>query len=193
LSALAFFKEFILQNQSTGAITPSSKVLAEHITDVAGLSQAEAIVEYGPGTGVFTEVILRKKRPDAFFCALEVNEEFVKATRKRCPGAAVHHDSAANVGKYLQDAGHRHCDVIISGLPWTRFDEKLQLELLDATYDALRPGGRFVTFVYMFSLLVPSGRRFFRETFPAKFDQRVRCEDTWVNIPPCTVFIAEKA
>lgn len=192
LSTLAFLKAAIFQNQSTGALVPSSKVLAEHITDLAGLPQAETIVEFGPGTGVFTEVILRKKRPDARFFALEVNEDFVKATRKRCPHVTVYHDSAGNVLKYLEESGLKHCDIIISGLPWTRFDDKLQDEILNATYAALRPGGRFVTFAYLFSLLVPSGRTFFREKLPEKFNYRVRSRDTWINMPPCSVFLADK-
>lgn len=192
LSTLSFMKEVIRANRSTGAIAPSGRKLADAVTEMAGVSQSNVIVEYGPGTGVFTEAILSKKKPDAYFIALEVNEEFVKVTRERCPGVHVYHDCAQNTGKYLQEAGFEGCDTIVSGLPWTRFDDDLQDEILQATYDVLVPGGRFVTFAYAVSPYVPSGRKFFRQKLVERFGSVSRSEHIWKNFPPCVVFIAEK-
>lgn len=188
-----FMKEVIRTNRTTGAIAPSSELLAEVVTDMARLPGAKVIVEYGSGTGVFTEVILRKKDPDAYFIAMEINEEFVKATRMRCPNVLVHHDSAQNTIKYLREAGYECCDVIISGLPWTRFDDALQNEILNATYDILASGGRFVTFGYTFSTLFEAGRKFFKGKFPQKFPKWSRSRPIWKNFPPCYVYIGEKA
>ena len=185
-------KEVIRANKSTGAIAPSGRQLADTVTDMAQVHQSNVIVEYGPGTGVFTEAILLKKRPDAYFIALEVNEEFVKATQERCPGVHVYHDCAQNARRYLEEAGYDGCDTIVSGLPWTRFDDELQDEILQATYDVLVPGGRFVTFAYAVSPFVPSGRKFFREKLVAQFGPVERSEHIWKNFPPCVVFIAEK-
>lgn len=189
---LTFMKEVLLSNRSTGALAPSSDELADAVTELAELPGNKIIVEFGPGTGVFTEAILEKMDPDAFFIAMEVNEEFVKATRKRCPAAKVIHDSAQNTRNYLREAGYEHCDVIISGLPWTRFNDQLQNEILDATYDVLRPGGRFLTFGYTFSPIFPTGRRFFKEKLPAKFSGVRKSEAIWQNFPPCVVYIAQK-
>ncbi len=185
-------KEVFRANKSTGAIAPSGKQLADIVTEMAEVRTAKVIVEYGPGTGVFTEAILAKKPEDAYFIALEVNEEFVKVTQDRCPGVKVIHDCAQNTKKYLQEAGFSGCDTIVSGLPWTRFDDALQDEILEATYDVLEPGGRFVTFAYAVSPFVPSGRKFFREKMVKRFGE-VKCsERIWKNFPPCVVFIAEK-
>ena len=192
MSTLSFMKEVIRANKSTGAIAPSGRQLADAVTDMARVDQAKVIVEYGPGTGVFTEAIVAKMRPDAHFIALEVNEEFVKVTRERCPGVAVYHDCAQNARKYLEEAGFDGCDTIVSGLPWTRFDDALQDEILEATYDVLVPGGRFVTFAYSVSPYVPSGRKFFRQKLVARFGEIRRSEHIWKNFPPCVVFIAEK-
>lgn len=189
---LTFMKEVLLANRTTGAIAPSGRKLAEAVTEMARLGGEKVIVEYGPGTGVFTEVIMQKKDPDAYFIALEVNDEFVKATRERCPGVMVYEDSAESAIKYLREAGHDHCDVIISGLPWTRFDDALQDSILNATYEVLRPGGRFVTFAYAFSPWVPSGRKFFKGKLPAKFPKTSVSRPVWKNFPPCLVFTAEK-
>lgn len=193
MSTLSFMKEVIRANKSTGAIAPSGKQLAEAVTDMARVHESNVIVEYGPGTGVFTQAILAKKRPDAYFIALEVNEEFVRVTRDRCPGVHVIHDCAQNSRKYLTEAGFDSCDTIVSGLPWTRFDDSLQDEILEATFDVLRPGGRFVTFAYAVSPYVPSGRKFFKRKLVARFGNVRRSEYIWKNFPPCVVFIAEKS
>lgn len=192
MSTLSFMKEVFRANKSTGAIAPSGRQLADMVTDMARVDESNVIVEYGPGTGVFTEAIMRKKRPDAFFIALEVNEEFVRVTQERCPGVQVYHDCAQNTRKYLEAAGHDGCDTIVSGLPWTRFDDELQDEILEATYDVLVPGGRFVTFAYSMSPFVPSGRKFFRKKLVSRFATVRRSGPIWKNFPPCVVFIAEK-
>ena len=74
-----------------------------------------AVVEFGPGTGVFTERILAKIPAQGMFFALELNEEFIQATRQRCPTAEVIHDSATNARQHLQAHDLNHCDCIISG------------------------------------------------------------------------------
>lgn len=193
MSFFTFLIEIFRANKTTGAIAPSSKALAEAITDLANIKEANVIVEFGPGTGVFTEVIERKKKPSSFFMAIEVNPSFVEATKKRCPNVYVVHDSAENTLKYLKEAGYDSCDIIISGLPWTRFEDELQDRLLNATYECLRDGGKFLTFAYCFSPLVPSGKRFFKNKLPKKFNNKcTRSPIILKNFPPCHVYICEK-
>ncbi len=189
---LTFMKEVIRDNRTTGAFGPSSRRLAEVVTDLARLDEANVIVEYGSGEGVFTEAVLEKKKPDAFFIAMEVSATLVEATRQRCPAATVIHDGAQNAQQYLREAGHEHCDAIVSGLPWTRFDDGLQNEILEATYNVLAPGGRFVTFAYAMSPLFSSGRRFFFNKLPARFPDVTRVGPIWKNFPPCHVYMAKK-
>ncbi len=189
---LTFMKEVVRSNKTTGALGPSSKALAEAVTEVAGLSGAKTVVEYGCGEGVFTEVICRKLDPEAFFLSLEVNAALVEVTRKRCPGDLVIHDGAQNTSKHLTQHGKDHCDVIVSSLPWSRFDTALQNEILEATYEVLAPGGRFVTFAYTFSPLFRSGRHFFQDTLPKKFPSVRRVGPIFKNFPPCHIYVAVK-
>lgn len=187
-----FMREVILENKTTGALGPSSKELATAITSLARVCDGRVIVEFGSGDGVFTEEICRQKDPEAFFMAMEVNELLVKATRKRCPHIAVVHDGAQHTRRHLEHFGHSHCDTIISGLPWTRFTDSLQDEILDTIYDVLCPGGKFLTFAYTSSPLFPSGRRFFKEKLLNRFPRVERIGPIWKNIPPCHVYIAQK-
>lgn len=189
---LAFMKGVVLDNRVTGALAPSSRALAEVVTEMAGVGDSKVIVEYGPGTGVFTKVIEEKMPRDAYFLALEVKPEFVKATRECCSLVHVVEDSAQNAIKHLREAGHEGCDTIVSGLPWTRFPDALQDEILEATHAVLRPGGLFVTFAYAFSPLWPSGRRFFKGKLPARFPGMRKSRRIWKNFPPCEVYLCRK-
>ncbi len=155
-----FIKQFFTNPLSTGAIHPSSDELAELITDTAELKKRNVIVEIGSGTGVFTEKICKKKNHNAGFFVIELNPLFVEHTKRRCPAVNVVEDSAANINLHLKNKGYNSCECIISGLPWASFDNNMQDSILQNLYDAMAPGAVFLTFSYVQSLLMPSGRRF---------------------------------
>ena len=186
-----FLKEFLRHPGATWAIAESSRGLAELITDTADLSHASVVVEFGSGTGVFTEKILGKISGNAIAIALEVNPAFVEETRKRCPQASVFHDSAVNTAHYLQRAGVEQCDRIICGLPWACFSQHLQDQLLDTIMEVLTPGGKFLTFAYLHGLLLPSGRRF-RRCLSSRFQEIVETRVIWKNLPPAFVYCATR-
>ena len=191
MNLIHFIRQFVLHTAKTGAVTPSSEGLADLITDTAGLHSASAVIQFGTGTGVFTEKILQKISDETRFFALEINPDFVKATRKRCPDAIVYQDSAANAKKYLNELGINECDCIICGLPWAAFSEELQNELLDTIIDILRPGGKFLTFAYLQGSLLPAGRRFKRK-LSTRFNRVTKMKTVWFNFPPAFVYCAEK-
>jgi phosphatidylethanolamine/phosphatidyl-N-methylethanolamine N-methyltransferase len=181
--------EFVRRPASVGAVAESSRRLAELITDAAGLAGASVVVEFGPGTGAFTEVILRKVDPGTTFLAIETNESLAAVTRRRCPGARVVHASAESVRTHLEACGLASCDCIVSGLPFASFPAAQQDAILAAVRDVLSPGGRFVTFAHVGGALLPAGRRFrarLRETFADVSSTRT----IWRNIPPAFVYRA---
>jgi phosphatidylethanolamine/phosphatidyl-N-methylethanolamine N-methyltransferase len=186
-----FMRQFLRYPTKTGAIAPSSAALAELITASADLPQASVVIEFGPGTGVFTEKIMAQLPKGASFFSMEVNPDFVSATQARCPEALVYHDSATHARTYLKKLGHTHCDCIISGLPWAAFSEQLQDDLLDTVNDILRPGGRFLTFAYLQGLLLPSGLRF-RRKLQSRFSRVTTTRIVWANLPPALVYCVER-
>lgn len=186
-----FFQEFIFYPKTTGAIAPSSDRLSELITDIAELSEANSVLELGPGTGVFTEKILKKLPKEASFIAIESNENFVAATKLRCPQATIHHDNALHAKKVLQLHGMSHCDCIISGLPWASFNTQLQNQLLSTVFDILRPGGKFLTFAYSHGMLLPGGISF-RGKIEFCFSKITTTKPIWLNAPPAFVYYAQK-
>lgn len=191
MNFVGFLKEFIVYPAKTGAIAPSSERLSELITDIADLSQVDSVLEFGPGTGVFTEKILNKIPFKAEFIAIESNAKFVETTKRRCPTAVVYHDSAMNAREYLNLHGIIHCDCVISGLPWASFSSELQDELLYTILDILRPGGRFITFAYLQGLLLPSGMSF-RKRVQSHFQKVTITKPVWLNTPPAIIYCAQK-
>ncbi|MBN1512081.1 MAG: ribosomal RNA adenine dimethylase domain-containing protein [Phycisphaerae bacterium] len=157
------------------------------MTSWGGLHEANVVVEYGPGTGVFTSRILARLKPGAAFIAIELDRVLCQSLRRRFPEAAIYCDSAVNVMTWLRRHGLSAADCIVSGLPWAAFGPELQQSLMDSTLEALAPGGRFVTFAYLQGLALPSGRAFRRkllERFPIVRTSRV----VWRNLPPAFVY-----
>lgn len=152
---------------------------------------ARTVVEYGPGTGVFTERIVSRLHPEAKFFAIERSPELAQVTRDRCPGVEVYEQSAADIQAICGDRGIGQVDAIICGLPWAAFPESLQTSVLDATHRVLRPGGQFATFAYWQGVILPAGLRFSRR-LRSSFDVQ-RSPTAWKNMPPAFVYRCVKA
>lgn len=169
-----------------GAVAPSSRFLARKMLEGVDLSAAGAVVEFGPGTGAFTDHILPALPRECRYFAIELNPTMARLWRERHPGATLHRDSVANVDRLCAEEGIEKVDVIFSGLPWASFDDGLQKEILDATMRVLKPGGMLVTFGYRVGTLLPKGRRFYRR-LPEYFSKVERSEYVWRNLPPAFV------
>ncbi|HRI88673.1 MAG TPA: rRNA adenine N-6-methyltransferase family protein [Candidatus Hydrogenedentes bacterium] len=191
MHAIRFLKQFISNPGDVGSITPSSRQLASVVIDAARVRHANVVVEFGPGTGAITKVLVPALRPGAKFFALEINGDFVKLLREQFPGTAVHQDSAENTPKYLNEIGETHCDAIVSGLPWTFFAEPLQDNLLSAATESLREGGLFATYMYVSSMPMPSSIKF-RTKLRKRFSQVGMSRIVWRNFPPAIVIWGRK-
>lgn len=189
--SLRFLKEFITSPKAVGAVLPSSSRLASRVVEEARVGHASVVVEWGPGTGAITNAVLERLPHDATFFAMEISPEFVETMRVRFPQVTVHHDSAANTRRYLEQRELQSCDSVVSGLPWTSFDDALQDSLLDALVDVLRPGGLFVTYTYIMSPMMPGGRQF-RRKIRERFSRVDTTPLVWLNVPPAFVYVAEK-
>lgn len=189
---LYFFKQFFREPGSIGAIAPSSSSLTSRMLEQVDFTAAKVIVEYGPGTGVFTKKILESiDLETTTFFALEANEKLQIASQAKISEIPIYKASAAEVGRYLERHGHAHADAIVSGLPWAAFSEDLQDEILDATLASLAEGGTFATFAYLHGLLIASGQRF-REKLKAHFSVVETSPIVWKNVPPAFVYWCRK-
>lgn len=183
----AFLKNFLRNPTQVGAISPSSPALVKTMVDWFDWEAVRGVVEYGPGTGVFTEAIVEKLHSEANFFAIERSAEMAARTRRRCPGVTVHEDSVTNVVEICRSESMATVDAIVCGLPWASFPVSLQIEAIDAMFEVLAPGGQFATFAYWQGLLLPSARRF-STILQDRFSSVQRSPTTWRNVPPAFVY-----
>lgn len=154
-------------------------------------NEVRNVVEFGPGTGVFTAGIAERLHPESRFFAIERSGELAALTRRRCPGIVVHEASAADVRDLCRREGMDQVDAIICGLPWASFPQSLQASILDAALDVLRPGGQFATFAYWQGVVLPAGRRF-SQRLRGSFTDVHRSPTVWRNLPPAFVYRCTK-
>ncbi len=185
--AITFLRNFLRQPGTIGAIAPSSRMLARMMVDSVDWDRDKTVIEYGPGTGVFTEQVAKSMRPDTRFFAIEQSANLAAMTRERVPSVTVYEDSVANVVDICRRESVAQVDAILCGLPWASFPQSLQQECFDAMLKVLRPGGTFATFAYWQGLLLPAGLRF-RSLLKQTFSEVKHSPTVFRNLPPAFVY-----
>lgn len=182
-----FLSAFLKKPGRIGAVLPSSKRLARAMVEGCSLDHADTVIELGPGTGVFTNVILESIGPDTTFLVIELEHTCAQVLRDKFPSLTVYEDSAANIKPILAKHSKSKTDCIISGLPWAGFPEKLQDSILDGISGTLKPAGIFTTFAYIHACKLPAARRF-RAKLAERFSSIETSAIVWSNVPPAFVY-----
>lgn len=177
-----FLKQFFKDRQMVGAVAPSTKFLGEKMLENIDFDTAKIIVELGPGNGVFTDVILQRMRPDAKLYCFELNDEFFNSLKGRIndPRIELIHDSAEFIAKYVGETEAADC--VISSLPLMVFPEALRLNVVNASYDALKDKGKYVQFQYSLQ----------SKKLLEKIYSKVSVRFTIKNFPPAFVYTCIK-
>lgn len=198
-----FFREFLRNFQTTGAITPSGRRLAEKLARYVAETAAgpKRVLEVGPGTGAVTEAILELLGPDDRFDLVELNGTFVEVLRERFefdplfrPAA----DRSRVIHQPVQELPQEPTyDVIVSGLPLNNFPVELVERILKSFRGLLRPGGTLSFFEYMAvrptrSLIGGSSERRRLRGVGEALDRvlngyEIHRDGVWLNAPPAWV------
>ncbi|MFC4007091.1 class I SAM-dependent methyltransferase [Nonomuraea purpurea] len=186
-----FLGQFLRAPTTIGALAPSSRRLAAAVCAPVPERGEPTVVELGPGTGSFTSEIQQRLGGRGHHLAVEVNEPMARLLSERFPTVDVAHADAARVGELLSERGLRQADVVVSGLPWAAFPQKVQHELLDAVAAAMGQGAAFTTFSYIHAIPLSSARRF-RALLAERFEEVVPGRTVWRNTPPAFVFHARR-
>ena len=183
------FLKAAVRDRNVGAICPTGTTGVRSICRRIDRTRPVVVVEYGPGTGVFTRGLLRCVHPDSTILAIELNRVFAgrlrrygKLRKSKAPNLVVAKSDARNVVDLLQRHGHEKADFILSGIPFSFFDEATRDQILARTYEALAPGGRFLVYQYSFQL---------GEMLEGTFDT-VERQRVFRNIPPLCIMDAHK-
>jgi len=180
-----FFRQFVKHPGMIGSVIPSSPALVNSMLDQVDWQRTRLFVEYGPGVGTFTRTILERMHPDATLLAIDLNLDFVAWLEAQIddPRLRVVHGSAADVRRFIAEAGHRQADYILSGIPFSTLPDGVGELICAETQRAIRPGGEFL--VYQYSAFV-------RALLQGQFNE-VAERTEWRNIPPCRMYRALKA
>lgn len=181
---LGLAKEFLKNPKQIGAITPSSKFLAEKLVKAAVFKNTKVIVELGAGTGIITEKILELMPKDAVLLSFEINsflsrhiEENIQDERLR-----VINDDARHIMGHINKFGFQYADCVISGLPLAVFSKEERGQLLDVVDGCLSENGRYVQFQYSLSDMAA-----LKNVFP-----KVNLNFEMRNIPPAFIYVCYK-
>jgi phospholipid N-methyltransferase len=168
--------------RTVGAVWPTSRRAVDDLLDMADLGGAKVVVEFGAGTGVYTEGILGRLAPDARFLSYEVDGALAAAVARRLPDRRLEvvNASAENVVGHLEALGAK-ADVVVSSLPFSTLPAPARQNLLDAAREALAPGGVFLVLQYSKTVLPELERRF----------PKIRHRFSPLNVPPAFLFACE--
>lgn len=183
MSDLALFRRRLLKNpRQVSAIAPSSRTLARAMTLGLG-PHSGRVVEFGPGTGRFTEAILARGVAPQDLTLFELDEEFVDYLRGRFPGVTVHQLPAQEAPRLVAPG----VSTVISGLPLLSMPPELREGIVDAAFQLLAPRGRYVQFTYGPRPPLPP------ETVQALGLTVNKGNKVWANLPPATVYRFRRA
>ena len=181
---LRFVEAFIREPFTVGSLWPSSSELSRAVVSSCEFAPGDTVVELGPGTGAFTELLVKRMAGQGRLLALEISATNIGVLRQRFPPCEIIQDSAEHLARYVEPRSAR---CVISGLAWGNMLPALQDRILDAMLNSLSAQGQFVAFGYIHAKWFPTSRRF-RRRLLENFRRVESTPVVWRNLPPAFVY-----
>jgi len=180
---LSFYKELFKNPKAVGAICPSSKRLARAMAACIPASQQEAglIVEFGGGTGVFTQALLDRGIPEQQIIVIENSKYLSDTLSQRFPKVEIIHGSAENLDDLI-DGKINDISTILSSLPLLSLSEKVRRGIFLQTDKALKNGGHFINITYRSTGILDQNPTY----------KKVHSKRVLLNIPPSRIDVYKK-
>jgi len=179
-----FLRQYI-GDKDVGALHPSSRFLVRRLLRCLDTARIKTLVEFGPGPGIATRLVLEALPPDARYIAIEKNPAFLAALRTSIQDrrlVALEGD-ARSAAHLLLDRGVTTADAIIASIPFSFLSRDERAELVGSVHSLLAEEGDFVIF-HQFSTMM---RACLESRFPyvdVQFEPR--------NIFPCFLIHSRK-
>ncbi len=187
MSTLSYVKNFF-SDKYIASITPTSDFGVRKVCSKIDFSRCSLIVEFGPGTGVFTKYLLHKMGPDSLLILIERNANFARELRRKFldPRTVVVNGCASNILETLADIGKTAADYVISGIPFSFLTDAMKDRILRNSFASLHQGGKFLAY-QTFYQSNNHLKLYLERIFPS-----VRVEYEMLNIPPLRIYEARK-
>jgi phosphatidylethanolamine/phosphatidyl-N-methylethanolamine N-methyltransferase len=177
---MQFIRSWIEKPLSTGAVMPSSRVLARAMARYVDPRSQGPVIELGPGTGPVTEALVRRGVNPGRLILVEFNPDFCRLLRTRYPAATVVQGDAYRLRKLLENYVDEPAAAVVSGLPLVTKPLRTRVRLISDAMTLLATGAPFVQFTY--AMLPPIPKEL----------SGVRAESSeliWMNLPPARVWV----
>ncbi len=175
-----FIRSWIEKPLSTGAVMPSSRILARAMARCVDPKTDGPVIELGPGTGPVTQALVRRGIDPARLILVEFNPDFCRLLRARYPAATVVQGDAYRLRRLLENYVDMPAAAVVSGLPLVTKPLRTRLRLISDAMALLAPGAPFVQFTY--AMLPPIPKK-----LPGVRAQA--SEMIWMNLPPARVWV----
>lgn len=179
-----FLKSWLERPLVTGAVTPSSRFLAQTMASFVDPRCAGPVVELGPGTGPVTDALVRRGIEQERLVLVEYNPDFCRLLTRRFPRATIIQGDAYSAGTTLSDVLDQPCAGMISSLPLLTKPMAQRLDLLSSAHDLLHAGAPFIQFTYGVKPPIPAQS----DAFTVTPSERV-----WLNFPPARVWVYRRS
>jgi phosphatidylethanolamine/phosphatidyl-N-methylethanolamine N-methyltransferase len=181
---LPFLRAWLAAPLRVAAIAPSGPGLAKAIT--AEITAATMpVIEFGPGTGVFTQAILDAGVTPDQLIMIEAGGEFAALLRRRFPAVRIVEGSAGALAD-VPLFGPGTVGAVISGLPILSMPRPIVLAILGTAFSELRPGGAMYQFTYGFRCPVADS------VLDVMGLKASRTATVLANAPPASVYKIER-
>lgn len=144
--ALLFFRAWLCAPLRVASVTPSGRALSSLMTAEIS-TQTGTVIELGPGTGVFTEALLRRGVAEENLVLVEYGAEFANQLSDRFPAAKTVRMDAALLRKLTLHAS-APVGAVVSGLPLLSMPLRKVHAILEGAFSHLHHGGAFYQFTY---------------------------------------------
>jgi phosphatidylethanolamine/phosphatidyl-N-methylethanolamine N-methyltransferase len=184
LDEVHFIRSWLEKPLSTGAVAPSSKLLARTMAAYVDPQAAGPVIELGPGTGPVTEALVTQGVDPARLVLVEFNPTFCRLLRSRYPEATVVQGDAYSLQRLLGTLLRQPAAAVVSGLPLFTKPLKTRLKLMHEAFALMAPAAPFVQFTYAVMSPIPKALR----GVSAEASERI-----WMNLPPARVWVYRKS
>jgi phosphatidylethanolamine/phosphatidyl-N-methylethanolamine N-methyltransferase len=176
-----FIRSWLEKPLETGAVAPSSKILARTMARYVDPSVTGPVIELGPGTGPVTEALVDQGVDPSRLVLVEYNPMFCRLLRTRYPAAMILQGDAYGLRRALGKLiPQRAAAAVVSGLPIVTKAMRTRLRLINEALSFLMPGAPFIQFTYAVAPPLPRAIAGVR----AEASERI-----WLNLPPARVWI----
>jgi phosphatidylethanolamine/phosphatidyl-N-methylethanolamine N-methyltransferase len=174
-----FLRSWIERPLVTGAVTPSSRMLARAMASYVDPRREGPVIELGPGTGPVTDALVRRGVAQDRLVLVEYNPDFCRLLKRRFPKAKVVRADAYDIPA-LAHVLAEPAAATVSSLPLFTKPLPTRIRLLRAAQAAMHPGAPFVQFTYAVMPPIPEN--------PRRYDLE-KSNRIWLNLPPARVWV----